>query len=82
MAVITRRDLEAVLYYNFGNTQGGRERITEFFAKNKDIMARANFCKKEFGIGGTCPAYEQGELTHQLDAMWDSKGVEISLNGI
>ncbi len=63
-------------YANLGSGFcGGKERIVEFFRNNNSITDRANFLKKEYGIGGFGIPCDKSFVVH--GGMSDGKGNEI-----
>ena len=53
---------------------GGKVRVSEFFAKEKDREKRAQFLKDEYGIGGWAYCDDDG-IRHHLNH--DARGLEL-----
>ena len=60
------------------NVVGGRERIYNFFLNNTSLTDRAEFLKKEFGIGGGTVTFPDTEVWGSRN--FNAKGYELTYN--
>lgn len=67
---ITQDKIERYLISHGSGMHGGKKRICRFFTETSDLLEKAKFLQKEFGIGGTSRS--------RLKTSHDSKGLMIS----
>ena len=74
---ITQDEIDALLR-DGGSTSGGKWRIFRYFSEEHSVDDKADFLKREFGIGGRSHALSDAPGS---DESHDAKGTELSKGG-